>query len=772
VSQNNLKDSMYCSPWSVFAAGLTAAFLCRQAAAAELPMPALQSKASWHLPGNERAAPLQSDTPVIGEVLVPALTTKEVSAEGEWRGILSIDVFGTADGARGDIQIEAFDLATDQVFATTQAVIEGKRAPRAKWVVIASSAHGGAAAASAFDGDRTTDWHTRYGKNRAEPPHWNGLAFSEPRLLKGVRVLPRQGGFTNGVPRAWKLEVLKKDTRWQRVDSGETDRASVADRREAFDIQLTKPRPVMGFRFVIEKDWSGGGFGTAAEVTPLGLTLEQPEDPVLAKTRAWLEIPPARMAQLAGTSFGIRLTGTAGQVVVGIPQWCRVNTQPSKKLFGRSNGGLGPDKLGAGLLGFTALTEQNQTVLTVISVERGGPAEQAGLLAGDAIVSVDQRPLPVNDLNPGWKWFHQSHEARLGRASEAALAAGRTTLTLGVLRNGKVMNLPIHLRRTAAFTTLFPEDDPQAAALLADLITWLEENQREDGSWSGDIKRTTFAALALLATEKKPHERRVRKAIQWALDKFDTPEKHGNLGFWGGSYMGILYAEWYLRTNDERVLPHLEAMRDWAYEGQHPSIWAVPALGHGPSGLPYGQKSLVAPACHLLVFESLAKRCGMKSKLWELLMPYMELAWSDPKDGGHGALGYNKSYKDLQEFWSRSGLFAMACCLRNDRPDIQIALTTFMRERHPWLRNSHAYGEPGGGLGLLSLQLVSPDAYAEILPEYAWWFSLAWKPGEGLKFTQPHMGAPYMGEDDLLNCVYALVLQSPKRNLHLTGKNP
>ena len=763
---------MICKFSVALSVGAAFAFLSGQGRAAELGCPSLVPELTWHLPGNEQAALLQPGTPVIGEVLVPALTTKEEAAGGEWRGIIDIDVFGTADGARGQIQIEAVDLATEQVLATTQAVIDGKHAPRAKWAVIASSAHGGAAAANAFDGDRTTGWHSQYGKNKSKPPHWIGLVFAEPRVLDGVRVLPRQSGFTNGVPRAWKLEILDESTHWQQVASGETDRASVANRREAFDVRLPKPRPVLGFRFVIEKDWSGGGFGTAAEVTPLGLTLEKPEDPVLATTRAWLEIPPARMAQLAGTSLGIRLTGSAGQVVVGVPRWCRVNTQPSKKLFGRSNGGLGPDKLGAGLLGFTALTEQNQTVLTVISVERSGPAAQAGLVAGDAIVSVDQRPLPVNDLNPGWKWFHQSHEATLGRASEAALAAGRTTLTLGVLRNGKVMRLPVYLRRTAAFTTLNPEDDPQAAGLLADLITWLEENQRHDGSWSGDIKRTTFAALALLATEKKSHEQRVRKAIQWSLDKFDKPEKHGNLGFWGGSYMGILYAEWYLRTKDERVLPHLEAMRDWAYEGQHPSIWGVPALGHGPSGLPYGQKSLVAPACHLLVFESLARRCGMESKLWELLMPYMELAWSDPTDGGHGSLGYNKSYKDLQEFWSRSGLFAMACSLRNERPDMQTALTTFMRERHPWLRNSHAYGEPGGGLGLLSLQLVSPDAYAEILPEYAWWFSLAWKPGEGLKFTTPHMGAPYMGEDDLLNCVYALVLQSPKRNLHLTGKTP
>jgi hypothetical protein len=34
------------------------------------------------------------------------------------------------------------------------------------------------------------------------------------------------------------------------------------------------------------------------------------------------------------------------------------------------------------------------------------------------------------------------------------------------------------------------------------------------------------------------------------------------------------------------------------------------------------------------------------------------------------------------------------------------------------------------------------------------------------------MGAPYMGEDDLINATYALTLQGPRKSLHLTGKKP
>ena len=32
------------------------------------------------------------------------------------------------------------------------------------------------------------------------------------------------------------------------------------------------------------------------------------------------------------------------------------------------------------------------------------------------------------------------------------------------------------------------------------------------------------------------------------------------------------------------------------------------------------------------------------------------------------------------------------------------------------------------------------------------------------------MGSPYMGEEDLINAAYALVIQGPRRSLHLTGR--
>lgn len=49
------------------------------------------------------------------------------------------------------------------------------------------------------------------------------------------------------------------------------------------------------------------------------------------------------------------------------------------------------------------------------------------------------------------------------------------------------------------------------------------------------------------------------------------------------------------------------------------------------------------------------------------------------------------------------------------------------------------------------------------------WFALAWEPKHGLHVTTPHMGAPSMGEENLINASCALVLQAPRKTLPLTG---
>jgi hypothetical protein len=695
---------------------------------------------------------------------VPPLSDLESGAGGNWHGVASVDLLGAIGKSSSRVMLEVFDPATGEVIASQQGSASGPPV-RSPWVPIASSEQDGEGAMRAFDGDPDTLWHSNYNQSAHAAPHWIGVEFGKARIIPGIRCLPRHAGGSNGIPRKFKVEIRRPGGDWEHAHEAETDRDSM---RQPLEIAFNRPVEVEAVRLVILEDW-GAGFGSMAEFEIPDLVLP-PVQPAQASGRIWVPVSHEWMEKLVGRTVGLRLRNSRdATVVVGVPRLERLNDAASPKLFGRSNGGLGPDKIGAGLLGFDALGEHRQTSLTVMAVRPDTPAQAAGLRQGDAVLAVDDRPLAENDLAPGWNWFHNSHEANIGHRTEEALKVGKRKLNLTILRDSEVRSLEIELKRQEPFTTLNPANDPAAAAMLEDMLKFLETSQRDDGSWSGDIIRTTFSALALMATGKSEYRERVQRAVEWAIRRYPKPDDYGNLGFWAGAYAGILYGEHYLATGDSSVLPYMEALRKWAIAGQHRSAWDVPALGHGPPELPYENKSLVAPSCHLLVFEALARRCGQNSEIWELLMPYMEMAWSDPADGGHGALGYNRSYKDREEFWSRSGLFAMAAHLRGERSDMRDAMTTFMRENHPWLRNSHAYGEPGGGLGLLALNLIEPASYLKIVSQYDWWFSLAWEPGYGLRFTQPHMGAPYMGEDDLFNAVYALVLQGPRRNLHLTG---
>jgi len=695
-------------------------------------------------------------------VAVSELNDRERKADGEWRGVVALDLYGTLGDGNGRITLEAVDVDSGDVLASGSADAEG-RPPLLPWAVIFSSETSVSRAARAFTNQRRSEWISQLQDGREE---WIGLQFGIPTRMTGVRYLPRTWRGASGVAKKYRVEIRHPGGDWQTIASGERTK----DPWSPLDVTFPGPVEVEAFRFVIESDWNGSGLGSASRIEVPGVTLD-PVTPAQASSRAWVEIPPAITMGLEGKSFGLRVRNDSGNAVaIGEPRFARVNIAPNRKLLGRANGANGPDKLGAGLLGFDALTVHQQTVISIMNVRPDTAAAAQQLRQGDAILAVQGRPLPVNSVSAGWHWFHHSHEAVIGRATEAALKAGEKNLTLTVLRDGKPGDIDVPLKRQAAFTTMNPMDDPEAARMLDDCLAFLARTQRDDGSWSRCIIRTCFSALAMLATGEEEHIERARKAVAWAQRRYKSTDDYPPLGLWRGAYAGMLYGEWLATTGDDSVMPNLVEIRDWAVAGARMSRWDILALGHGAGGLPYQQRGLVAPATHLIVAEALAMRGGMESGIWEMIMPYMEKSWSDPATGGHGALGYRPDAKDLGEFWSRSGLFAIAAHLRGERPDMRDAMIQVMRERHPWFRNSHAYGEPGGALGLLALNLVDPEIFAEVMGEYAWWFSLAWEPGHGLRFTTPHQGAPYMGEEALINAAYALVLQAPRRNLHLTGK--
>jgi len=472
----------------------------------------------------------------------------------------------------------------------------------------------------------------------------------------------------------------------------------------------------------------------------------------------------ARELDLEFENRGRKLAVRAARVM-------RFHDAPSRAMRGKANGPFGPDQIGCGMLGFTALTEHQHTAFNLIDVRSGGPAAAAGLRRGDLVVAVAGKPLGRSSLAPGWDWFEGSHEAALGRAIEGALEDGQSTVELTYLRPAEgpapaVRTASISLPFEGPIGPRFPLSGPGADRFRADLVGWAIGHQKRNGSWPGtDAVNPAVGALALLGTRDDQHLEAVKRSVDRVMAMNPSPSAMKGLAYWSIAFHGMLLCEYHLRTGDASVLPWIEEAARWLPTTTHECKWGMQAFGHGPDGLPYDNKALMAPAAHLLVFDALARRAGVESRIWEHIEPYVRHSWSNPDDGGHGAMGYNASYRDKGEFWSRTGLCALAEVLREDRADLAPLLCVLMEERHPWMLNSHAYGEPGAALGLLSLAVVKPKAFEEIIPRWRWRFLCSWEPGYGLRYSTPHMGAPYLGEEAIVNLAYLLLLSTENDGL-------
>lgn len=488
--------------------------------------------------------------------------------------------------------------------------------------------------------------------------------------------------------------------------------------------------------------------------------------------RISLILSSKKMLRLIGEPVRLRLQvkGKADQELwIDNLAFERFHPSPTRQMLGKPNGKNGPDLLASGALGFYAITEHNHHAFPVVEVMEEGPAAKADLQVGDLIIAIEGQPLQASSLKPGEEWFARSHEATLGRAIAKAVDTGSAKVQLAVLRNNKPRTISIsHLHAKANSDTV--HRGPLDPKLRQDLLDWTVRNQHKNGGWKGaNAVNPALGGLALLGTRDKQHKQAIERCKDFILKKNPKPSEMTGLAFWTIGFHGMFLAEYYLATGDKAALAWVEDAVLWLPTASHESKWGTQAFGHGPDGLPYDDKALTAPASHLLVLDALARKCGIESKVWEHVQPYMNHAWSNPADGGHGGMGYNGSHRDKEQFWSRSGLTALAETLRGGESRMARHLCLFMEERHTYMLNSHAYGEPGAALGLLGLAVTNRGAFERILPQWRWRFLNAWQPGYGLRWSTPHMGSPYMGQDSIVNLSYALLCAVENRGLVMAG---
>ena len=730
---------------------------------------------AWKSPGANAIA-IGTGAVVSKTIDVAAMAEKVASQDADWRLILAVDVSGKV-GKKGksEIQLAIREPSTSQVMSSRKFSVRHTAAITsiARPSVSASSFKaGGGKVEYAFDSDPNTLWHSNYGRDRAKYPHHLTLDFGESKMLKGVTYVPRTNG-GNGTVKAAAVEVSKDGENWQRMIEGQF---SYATPNESQKITLKKPVRCRAVRLVCLSSANGADFASCAEFIPDveggfdGLDVVDDTEPPAPIERYFL--PLALDAGLPPkVDIGLSVVGNQPVVFNQVHLMCipRITT---KKMLGKPNGHLGPDLLGAGSFGFEGQMVHELPVLPIINVLPNSPAARAKLRNTDLIVGIEDTYLPPGNVAPGFEWFESSHEALLGRSAMRSFAGNGNSkgkVILKILRDDKIVDVKIELALPKEIGQAdFLTKKSSLEILNKDLIQRVIATQKKDGSWSNGPIQTSLGGLALLSTGDKQYGEQINSAANWLMSKNAEP---GPGWYWHPSFSGIFLCEYYLATGDQRALPVIRRMLRMMGSTFHTSKWDTKTFGHGPKGLPYGNKSLVAVMVHVLVFEQLAQRCGLESEILETLTPYLESAWSDPSKDGHGAMGYNASHKDLDEFWSRTGLFGLVLKMGDLRPDMQKPMAEIMRKRHPWFRNSHAYGEPGGVLGLIGLSQLNRDYFDEVFEQYRWWFALAWESGHGLHFTIPHMGAPYMEGRDLINNGYAIVTNIQKSNLQILGGN-
>lgn len=733
----------------------------------------------WKAPGSDAVA-LGSNATLSQKISLSPLS-EELVRQSAWAPFVLVDVIGEFGNAPTPSELEV--AVANSRGATLQSQkfnIKGS-APQSKQIrpqIAASSFQPGSGPENAVDGNPQTIWHSKWGDKTH--PHWLMVDFGEVRELRGFSYVPR-ADIGNGTISDFRLEVTTDGEKWTTAAKGQF---ACSAEEPLQSIKFNKPVSCRAARLVAvgKKHGKGDINASCAELNwdiegGVEWDVELEREPPAKAQRFAVALPIRLDSKTVDSKNPIELQlqlRVHGQnfVVVDRLQMIWVPELATMSLQGKANGVSGPDVLAAGSFGFRGLMIHGYPALPVMEVQDKGPAELAGLKKGDLILAIHGVPLPPGNVEPGPAWLSQGHEVLIGKAALAAFQASareKGTVSLTVWRGGKIIDVAVKLTLPNIIgDERLVVDAKHLEVLNSELIRHVVQHQQENGSWENNPIKTALGGLALLSTGDSKHAVAIKSAANWLMERNAEPDT----GFyWFPSIGGIFLAEYYLATGDVRTLPVMERMLKHMNMAYHTSAFGTETFGHGPRGLPYGNKSLVAVMVHTFVFESLAHRCGIKSDIFGRLKPYVDSAWSDPAQGGHGALGYNASHKDLEEFWSRTGLFTLALKLRNERPEMRRALTSVMHQRHPWIRNSHAYGEPGGAWGLIGLAAENKVAFQEVFSQYRWWFAVALEPGYGLRYTPPHMGAPYMEGDVLINNGYALVTNLHKQTLHISGSN-
>ncbi|MDX1963884.1 MAG: DUF6288 domain-containing protein [Pirellulales bacterium] len=381
-----------------------------------------------------------------------------------------------------------------------------------------------------------------------------------------------------------------------------------------------------------------------------------------------------------------------------------------------------------------------------------------------------------------------SELAQVLEECQSADHEGKLPLTLR--RGMDVVEVELEVgRKYGTYAPTFPDKCKKSDLLLAELLQYLADHQRKNGSF-GDPVNDTFAPLALLASGEAKYLPAVQRNVKYHCGV--TRAEDLSLINWSYMSAAIVLSEYYLATGEKWVLPELQKVHDLMAKSQylrmsqinpkakqsHPDDYpkgpkdAHGGWGHNPGFEGYGPIAMLTGQGAMAY--SLMHRCGITIDRQNHDAAYDFLQRGTGKNGyvwyGDKQGGGPNNWADM----GRTGAAGIANFLSpyEDGAYQERALS------HAKVIGAHpqsfpdTHGSPMMGMAYAALAAsVDADSFRKLMDANRWWFTMA-QCADGTFHYQPNRDNSYYGSDSrmIASSVTAFIFTIPKRSLVMTGK--
>ncbi len=416
-----------------------------------------------------------------------------------------------------------------------------------------------------------------------------------------------------------------------------------------------------------------------------------------------------------------------------------------------------------GVLSATGRLVDGESEILIMDVGGGGPAEKAGLLAGDRIVMAGGRkPEPFSkDTGTGLA----GPQTALALALDAASGASPSSLLLEVRRGEKQIPLTVGL----------PGGRLKPSELLDAIAKHLLATQQKSGRWQpgvggdADVYMSAFCALSLLAADDRKYLPAIKAAIGFINEKstssIDLKDPRGGPKNWQAASSAILLAEYQLATGDDTYAEELAVNCD---------LMAARVTENGRMGhhfdIPYRGGGLVVINVQAHLAWALAEKCGYKVDQGAWDRSYKEVQAS--VDRNTGALGYSSRAPRSPDISARTGAMASALVVAGREGEMARRLATALRDHHGRMRHAHAMSSIGLIYGFAGLKGAHPKGHEEVMRKWRPFLELSRNAAGSVSYFGGKRnigGDQYLGLAPIANAMVALMIASEEGKLHMHG---